>query len=157
MLEKSVKLAVKDLLKRKGAYWFMPVQMGYGATSLDFLGCYKGQFFAIECKRPGATPQPTPRQMAALQEIDAAGGHVCVENDIECPKVLSMLEQIDYEHATTILVRQGSRLADLPTGELSFGAMPEAVAQWLAERALGNLAEPHSAQQPETADRQPDD
>ena len=70
--EGKVKAQVKDFLKARGAYFFMPVQTGYGATSLDFLGCYNGRFFAIETKAPGG--KPTARQRFTMEQMTAAGG-----------------------------------------------------------------------------------
>lgn len=74
--EGKVKQKLKDYLRKQGAYWFMPVQTGYGATSLDFLVCYLGEFHAYECKARGA--RMTPRQDLVARQITAAGGHVFV-------------------------------------------------------------------------------
>jgi penicillin-binding protein-related factor A (putative recombinase) len=38
----------------------MPVPSGYGESTLDYIGCYKARFFAIETKKPGG--KLTPRQ-----------------------------------------------------------------------------------------------
>lgn len=70
--EGKLKDKVKAWLDSIGAYYFMPVQSGYGRTSLDFLVCYKGQFFAIETKAEGN--EPTPRQQLVMTEIEKAGG-----------------------------------------------------------------------------------
>ena len=40
MLERHVKEALKKYLKEIGAYYFMPVQTGYGAATVDFLVCH---------------------------------------------------------------------------------------------------------------------
>lgn len=49
--EKDVKEEVKKVLKSLGAWWYMPVQMGYGVKGIpDFIGCYEGKFFGIETK-----------------------------------------------------------------------------------------------------------
>ena len=56
----------------------MPVQMGYGAASLDFIGCLNGVFFAIETKKPGSVNLTTPRQKATIEEIRRANGNVIV-------------------------------------------------------------------------------
>jgi hypothetical protein len=77
--EAKVKLAVKQTLKRYGAYYFMPVQMGYGAPTLDFLGCHKGRAFAIETKAPGKTL--TARQEQTIEEMLKAGMKVFVIGD----------------------------------------------------------------------------
>ena len=53
-------------------YYFMPVPSGYGESSLDYLGCYKGRFFGIETKKPGG--KPTDRQKMVIEKIQKAGG-----------------------------------------------------------------------------------
>ena len=80
MLEETVKAAVKKTLNELKAYYFMPVQMGYGATSLDFLVCHRGRFFAIECKRPGISTM-SERQKFVSEQIERAGGAVILIND----------------------------------------------------------------------------
>jgi hypothetical protein len=75
--EGRVKKRVRDLLKRyEGLYQYWPVPMGLGRTTLDCIGCFRGQFFAIETKRDGA--EPTLRQEVVIKEIAAAGGDVFV-------------------------------------------------------------------------------
>lgn len=70
--EAKVKVKLKAYLRRINAYWFLPVQTGLGATSLDFLVCWGGLFHAYECKAPGR--KLTPRQELVSQQIRAAGG-----------------------------------------------------------------------------------
>ena len=79
--EAKVKDDVKKYLTSIGAYWFMPVQMGYGTTTLDFLVCWKGQFIGIECKAPGRHCA-TPRQCKVMDEIVEAGGVVFLVNAV---------------------------------------------------------------------------
>lgn len=74
--EGKVKDSIKKTLKNVGAYYFMPVQNGMGAPSLDFLGCFCGQFFAIEAKAPGK--KPTKRQELTMGSMAATGGVVFV-------------------------------------------------------------------------------
>lgn len=70
--EGRVKDKIKAVLKKHGAYFFMPVQNGYGTQTVDFLCCVKGRFLAIEAKAPGK--KPTGRQEDVLAEVMAAGG-----------------------------------------------------------------------------------
>ena len=65
--EGKVKAQVKSLLQLHDAYYFMPVQSGYGMQTLDFLGCHRGRFFAIETKAPGK--KPTPRQELTIEKM----------------------------------------------------------------------------------------
>lgn len=81
--EARVKSDVKDYLTVLGAYFFMPVQGGYGKPTLDFLVCYKGQFIGIECKSPYKKRVGTPRQEKIMQDICAAGGRCWVINHID--------------------------------------------------------------------------
>lgn len=77
--ESKVKDKVKRLLKKHGVYWFMPVQIGYGARTLDFLCCLDGDFFAIETK--AGNKQMTGPQEAVADAIRAAGGKVFLVNE----------------------------------------------------------------------------
>jgi hypothetical protein len=70
--EGKVKDEIKTYLNSIGAYHFWPVQTGYGAATVDCLGCFEGCFFAIEAKRPGG--KPTARQLLTLQQVRSAGG-----------------------------------------------------------------------------------
>jgi hypothetical protein len=73
--ESKVKAKLKAYLREHlEAYWFMPVQAGYGSTSLDFLVCSKGEFHAYECKAEGR--KLTPRQVLVARQITNAGGYV---------------------------------------------------------------------------------
>lgn len=68
------KLKVKKWLTEIGAYWFMPVQTGYGKKTLDFLCCYKGHFFAVETK--GVERDFKPHQKVIAAGMNAAWGTV---------------------------------------------------------------------------------
>jgi len=57
------------------------VQTGYGRTTLDFLVCIRGRFWAIETKAPGK--KPTPRQNAVMRAIEEAGGTTIWLDDFE--------------------------------------------------------------------------
>ncbi len=81
--EERVKKHVKRLLTKHNAHYFMPVQSGYGSASLDFLGCHKGRFLAVETKAPGK--HMTPRQELIKDEIEAAGGTVFVVGEVFKP------------------------------------------------------------------------
>lgn len=78
--EGKVKSAVKKVLtdsKQWGKiYQFWPVQTGYGAATLDCLGCYQGRAFAIETKAPGG--KLTARQKLTIREMEAADMEVFV-------------------------------------------------------------------------------
>lgn len=77
--EAKVKRKVKELLNAEGVYYFMPVQVGYGARTLDFLCCHKGQFFAIETKAPGK--KMTEQQCAIAERIERSLGRVfCISS-----------------------------------------------------------------------------
>lgn len=77
--EGKVKDKVKALLKKYGAYYFMPVQTGYGSTGLDFHCCHMGHALFIETKAEGK--KLTPRQQMTVTAIVAAGGHFFLVHD----------------------------------------------------------------------------
>lgn len=70
--EGKVKKEIKQYLDSIGAYYFMPVQMGYGAKTVDFLVCVNGAFVAIEAKRPGK--DATAFQKQTIAQVENAGG-----------------------------------------------------------------------------------
>jgi len=79
--EGKVKAEVKKYLKEIGAYYFMPVQTGYGAAGVDFYICYEGWFIAVETKAGEAIPKP--RQRKVLEDVASCGGiGICI-NTIE--------------------------------------------------------------------------
>lgn len=76
--EGKTKQIIKSLLDQyqDNLYYFMPVQNGYGAATLDFLGCFHGFAFAIEAKTLGK--KPTPRQLGTIEDMTKAGMAVFV-------------------------------------------------------------------------------
>ena len=70
--EGRLKDAIKRHLTEKGAYFFMPVQTGYGRRGVDIFCCVRGLFVAIETKAPGKKPNPT--QKHCLQQVRDAMG-----------------------------------------------------------------------------------
>jgi hypothetical protein len=88
MLEKTIKLAVQKRLKELGpeCYSHWPVQLGMGDRCLDCHGCYRGDYFAIETKRPGA--KPTAIQQYTIEKIQKAGGLVFVIDSKEAAHAL---------------------------------------------------------------------
>lgn len=70
--EGKVKADIKKGLDKLGAYYFMPVQTGYGKKTVDFLCCIRGRFVAIEAK--AGKNKPTPAQQSYLIDIVNAKG-----------------------------------------------------------------------------------
>ena len=73
--EGRVKAKITPVLRARmdrGLWYYMPVPAGYGRSTVDYLGCFFGHFFAIEAKREGETPND--RQKGELEDIVAAGG-----------------------------------------------------------------------------------
>jgi Holliday junction resolvase len=92
--EKKVKDSVTKILKARGAYYFYPVMGGYGRSGIpDIIACYKGAFFAIECK--AGSNQPTALQEAELIKIEKAGGACLVVNELNVVEVENVLNTID--------------------------------------------------------------
>ena len=91
--EGKIKAMVKKGLASLKAkpYVFMPVQSGFGSTTLDFLACVGGRFIAIETKAD-ITKQLTPRQVATMDYIHLAGGTVFVVYDqTTCDEMIAQL------------------------------------------------------------------
>lgn len=94
--EKKVKDKVRKTLDAAGAYQFMPATHGYGSSGVpDIVGCYKGKFFAIECK--AGKNRPTALQEKVLNSIASAGGYTEVINEENLEAVGIMLGRINAE------------------------------------------------------------
>lgn len=80
--EGRVKKSVSHLLaSMPRVYYEMPVPSGFGKTTLDYIGCANGRFFAIETKAPGG--KPTERQKATIAQMRRAGAKVFVINEAD--------------------------------------------------------------------------
>lgn len=109
--EGRVKRKVRDALISLGAYFFMPVQSGIGATGLDYYCCYRGVFVAIETKRPGA--RLTPRQRLIAFDIIAAGGLVFViRNEEDIGRMRSELAIYFTDYSTEFVGKGYDTLGD---------------------------------------------
>jgi pantoate kinase len=88
--EGKVKDKVKKVLKELKAYYTMPATGGYGSSGApDFLVCFEGRFFGIECK--AGKNEPTLLQMKHLSEIRDAGGMGFVINETNVDQLKMML------------------------------------------------------------------
>ncbi len=89
--ERKVKDKVVVQLKELGAYYFYPVTSGFGASGVpDIIACYKGKFFAFECKANGN--KPTALQQLNIDRINGAGGTALVINEDNMDKIKEILE-----------------------------------------------------------------
>lgn len=88
--EKKVKIKVKKILDRLGAYHCMPSTGGYGASGVpDIIACYKGRFVGIECKANGG--KPTALQKKHLKDIQTAEGFSVVIDELNVDMLESLL------------------------------------------------------------------
>jgi len=98
--EGRVKQKVKEILgEYPGLYYYMPVQTGFGQTSLDFIGCYAGRFFAVETKREGK--KPTLKQLETIERMQTAGAQTFVivgEDDVALASLSLWLEALRPSH-----------------------------------------------------------
>jgi hypothetical protein len=97
--EGRVKKGVRELLDGyKGLYQYWPVPIGYGRTTIDVLGCFRGFFFGIECKAD--LKVPTQAQRITLGEIREAQGMIFAireEGAAHLAPLKSWLDRIDRE------------------------------------------------------------
>lgn len=79
--EGRIKKKINSVLASYGndIYYHCPVPGGYGRRTVDYLGCIRGVFFAIEAKRPNG--KPTPLQAGTLDAIGGAKGCAFVVHD----------------------------------------------------------------------------
>ena len=101
--EKRVKTKVVAILKELGTYYFYPVTGGYGASGVpDIIGCYKGRFFAIECK--AGKGKTTALQDKNIAQIIAQGGLAMVINEDNIEEVRRV---VGYLECASILRSEG--------------------------------------------------
>lgn len=96
--EGKVKQKIKDVLKKyPGAvYWYMPVPSGYGARTVDFIGCAWGWFFAIEAKAPKGSA--TALQEATLDQIrEAWGVTFLIRDEVGIQELDEWLESLSWK------------------------------------------------------------
>ena len=82
--ENKVKRKVTEVLKKYDAYYFFPAMGAFGRAGVpDIIGCYRGYFFAVECK--AGKGKPTALQEAEIEKIRKAGGKafVITESNID--------------------------------------------------------------------------
>ena len=92
--EGRVKQQIKEELKRRGCWYFMPVSNGMGRHGIpdliacqptlitqDMVGQYIGVFVGIEAKAPGKRNNATELQKRNIIEINRAGGYAFVADD----------------------------------------------------------------------------
>jgi Holliday junction resolvase len=92
--EAKVKKKVTEQLKKMGAYYFYAFTGGYGSSGVpDIVGCYRGYFFAIECK--AGKNKPTALQEKQLREIVKAGGEAIVINEENVDEVTAWLLRLE--------------------------------------------------------------
>lgn len=106
--EVKVKRKAVAQLKALGAYYFYPVVGGYGGSGVpDIVGCYKGRFFAIECK--AGKNKPTPLQEKNIDAINDQGGLAWVVNEQNVGDVTTMLSQLGAQHGHTTMPKGTSQ------------------------------------------------
>jgi len=75
-------------------WYYMPVQAGYGVRVVDFIGHYRGIFWACEAKVRGKNP--TGFQKLQIDAISCSGGSVFIVDGPETLKNFEeWLEEID--------------------------------------------------------------
>jgi len=79
-IKHKIKLVLETYRERGILYYYMPVPVGYGRSTLDYLGFICGYGFAIEAKAEGK--KPSERQKAIIEDIEGSGVPVFVINDV---------------------------------------------------------------------------
>ena len=78
--EGKVKKKVAEVLKKYDAYYFFPAMGAFGRAGIpDIVGCYRGRFFAVECK--AGKGKTTAIQEAEIKKIQGAKGYAFVINE----------------------------------------------------------------------------
>ena len=94
--ERKVKDKVKKVLKELGAYYAMPATGGYGSSGVpDFLVCYRGRFFGLECKANGG--KTTALQEKNLEDIRKNHGIAFVVDEANVGDLRDLLVEFFVE------------------------------------------------------------
>lgn len=92
-LERDVKRAVKEILKARGACWFMPVAGEFSRSGIsDFIAVIRGRAIAIETKF--GRNKPTPLQLRFGEEWQKAGGYFFVVNETNLKEFEQELDRL---------------------------------------------------------------
>ena len=92
--EGKVKTKVRKILKELNAYYVMPVTAGFGNSGApDYIVCYRGKFFGIECKANGNNP--TALQYKNLKDIQDCGGVALIVNEDNVNQLHEVLRSHD--------------------------------------------------------------
>lgn len=92
--EKRVKIKVRKILEEYNAYYVMPVTSGYGNSGApDFLVCFRGKFWGIECK--AGRGEPTQLQLANLAAITDCGGIALIINESNIDSLVQEFRKYD--------------------------------------------------------------
>lgn len=103
--EGRVKEKVTELLNSYAGIWYyMPVPTGYGRRTVDYIGCFRGVFFAIETKAEGKAPTPLQRQ--TLHAIKDAGGRTFVIDGETPDDLLPLYEWLETINGNVPHVRE---------------------------------------------------
>jgi hypothetical protein len=98
--ESRVKAKVREVLSRyPSMYTYWPVPSGFGRTTIDVIGCYRGRFFAIEVKAEGK--KPTLRQTQELLHMARAMGKTFVISGTSDPAIDALKQWLDELTETT--------------------------------------------------------
>lgn len=92
MYESEFQKKVMDYLKKKGCYYVKIIVSNKKGTP-DILGCFKGFFFAIECKRK--YNKATDLQMRVKADIENNGGGALI-----------LIERSDYREVLDSFLNQ---------------------------------------------------
>lgn len=93
--EAAVKQKLRKLFQNyTDLYTYWPVPTGYGSTTLDVLGCYRGRFFVVETKAEGK--KPTLKQQIALTAAEAAMAKTFVIGGINSPSYDELTRWLDH-------------------------------------------------------------
>jgi len=95
--EGKVKQQIKQVLatvpEPQDIYGWWPVPSGYGENSLDYVGCHKGAFFAVETKAPNG--KLSALQVRSIDRIVSSGGEVFVIDGTEKHPIQPLIDWLN--------------------------------------------------------------
>lgn len=103
MKESYVKEKIKNLLKARKVWYFMPAMGQFGRAGVpDFICCVRGRLLAIEAKVGGNIP--TELQYREIENINTAQGIAVVVNEHRLDALARLIDSMLESPYTTYTV-----------------------------------------------------
>src|SRR5208282_2054901 len=124
-LEADVKDDVKDALDAHGWFWWVAAASKFSKSGIaDIMAVRHGMFIAIETKPPEPVkPEPTPNQIAFLQDIKRMNHFAFVVNRSRFEYFVAFLDALERAQAAPVV--KGVKMVKPEDGAMMINAIRE--------------------------------